>query len=100
MSCQAVQHTSLMLLVLLEASVLPTGHHSSSCTVSEASGSCADCAQGPLALQAPAPQLVGKLPTPIPSVLLLYLQQADVVANMQCVIPCCLHTGNGSWQLS
>lgn len=86
MSCQAVQ----------PASVLPTGHHSSSCTVSEAPGSCADRAPGPSALQAPASQLVGKLPTPIPSVLLSYLQQADVVAMMQCAIPCCLHSGNGS----
>ena len=78
------------------ASVFPTGHHSSSCTVSEASGSCADCAPGPSAVQAPASQLVGKLPTPIPSVLLLYLQQAEVVTLMQRGVPCCLHSGSSS----
>lgn len=88
-ACQAVQ----------SASVLRTGHDSSSCTVSEAPGSCADCAPGASALQAPASRLVGKLPAPIPSVLLLCLQQADVVTMMQCGIPCCLHSGIGSYQL-
>ncbi len=85
-----------MLSVLLDASAIPTGHLSSSCTVFEASGSCADCAPGPQALQAPASQLVGKLPTPIPSVLLLYLDKADVVDMMQCGTPCYLHSGNRS----
>ncbi len=85
-SCQAV----------LSTSVLPTGHDSSSCTISEAPGSCADCAPGPSALQAPASQLVGKLPTPISSVLLSFQQQADVVTIMQCAGPCCLHSGTGS----